>query len=371
MKRKRRRARKRHRQSEQTARKLWVEQQKSCHTYGKETPKSSRKRKAKQDEATIYRGKKGKLSMTDVNQDIGKQRLSFVHDDSGGVKDDKVADLQVSLLSVDSDDDRSFASSYDSSILNSSDIESDLEEFIISSIKCTCSIKKSSHQRSCPLNPRNRGKSAVEEHDVEFVKADDAKPFAIGKTPSIDWMNSAALLIQDYTGETVNVDVDPLKTIKHAGISPYICHKIKGDGNCFYRAISKAVTGTERYHMLVRLTICAFMTNNALELSNLILPHMHNIISKNAVTAMKAHILEKKLDQFGTWATENEIFIAATVFQLKIHVSVLSIQEGSRSWNTFKSQFHNKSCHYVSDFNVYLFHTNGMNHYDLIDFSLT
>ena len=370
VKRKRRRAGKRHRQSEQTARKLWVEQQKSCHTYGKETPKSSRKRKAKQDESTIYRGKKGKLSMTDVNQDIGTQRLSFVHD-SGGVKDDKVADLQVSLLSVDSDDDRSFASSYDSSILNSSDIDSDLEEFIINSVKCTCSIEKSSHQRSCPLNPRNSGKSAEEEHDVEFVKADDAKPFAIGKTPSIDWMNSAALLIQDYTGETVSVDTDPLKTIKHAGISPYICHKIKGDGNCFYRAISKAVTGTERNHMLVRLTLCAFMTNNALELSNLILPHVHDIISKNAVTAMKAHILKKKLDQFGTWASENEIFIAATVFQLKIHVSVLSNHKGSRSWNTFKSQFHNKSCHYLSDFNVYLFHTNGMNHYDLIDFNLT
>ena len=64
--------------------------------------------------------------MTDVDKDIGTQRSSFVHD-SGGIKDDKVADLQVSLLSVDSDDDRSFPSSYHSSILNSSDIDSDLE----------------------------------------------------------------------------------------------------------------------------------------------------------------------------------------------------------------------------------------------------
>ena len=87
--------------------------------------------------------------------------------------------------------------------MNSSDIDSDLEEFIISSVKCTCSVKKSSHQQSCPLNPRNRGKSA-EEHDIEFVKT---KPFAIDKTPSKDWMNSATLLIQDYTGETVSVDI--------------------------------------------------------------------------------------------------------------------------------------------------------------------
>ena len=138
-------------------------------------------------------------------------------------------------------------------------------------------------------------------------------PLAIGETPSTDW------IIQDYSGETVSIGTDPLNTIKHVEISPH------RDGNCFYRAISKAVTGTEKYHLLVRLTFCTFMTNNALELSNLVLPHMRNITRENAVSAMRAHILHKKLNQFGTWASENEIFIAATVFQLQILVSVLSI----------------------------------------------
>uniref|UniRef100_A0A1X7VER9 Uncharacterized protein n=1 Tax=Amphimedon queenslandica TaxID=400682 RepID=A0A1X7VER9_AMPQE len=45
-----RRARKRQRQSEQAACKLWVEQHKTCHMYGKETFKSFRTRKAKQHE---------------------------------------------------------------------------------------------------------------------------------------------------------------------------------------------------------------------------------------------------------------------------------------------------------------------------------
>ena len=137
-------------------------------------------------------------------------------------------------------------------------------------------------------------------------------------------MNSAALLMQDYTGECVRVGTDPLKTIKHPEIFPYVCYKIKGDGNCFYRAISKAVTGTENNHMPVRLTICAFMISNAFELSNLLLPDMSNVTHDSAVTAMKAHFLDKKLDKFGTWATENEIFVAATAFHLKIHISVLS-----------------------------------------------
>ena len=287
------------------------------------------------------------------------------------IANNKVIDqIGCNLTSDDSDNDESLLSSSDgndNSILNSSGIDSDLEEFIISSVKCTCSIEKSSHQRSCPLNPRNRGKSP----DVEYIKSEDVMPLTVGKTPSTDWINSAALLIQDYTGETVSVGTtDPLKTINHAEISPYICHKIKGDGNCFYRAISKAVTGTEKNHMLVRLTICAFKTNNALELSNLVLPHVHDIGSENAVSAMRTYILHKKLNQFGTWASENEIFIAATVFQLKVHISVLSMQKIIRSWCTFKPLFYNKSCHHISDFNIYLFHTNARNHYDLVDFNL-
>ena len=82
--------------------------------------------------------------------------------------------------------------------MDSSGIDTDLEEFIISSVnlQCTCGTDKSSHHRSCPLNPRNKGKPA-EKSDVEVITSDDAKPLVIGKTPSIGWMNSAALLMQD------------------------------------------------------------------------------------------------------------------------------------------------------------------------------
>ena len=104
-------------------------------------------------------------------------------------------------------------------------IDTDLEEFIISSVnlQCTCGTDESSHHRSCPLNPRNKGKPA-EKSDVEVITSEDAKPLVIGKTPSIGWMNSAALLMQDYTGECVRVGTDPLKTIKHPEIFPYVCY---------------------------------------------------------------------------------------------------------------------------------------------------
>ena len=112
------------------------------------------------------------------------------------IANNKVIDrIGCNLTSDHSDYDKSLISSSDgndSSILNRSGIDSDLEEFIISSVKCTCSIEKSSHQRSCPLNPRNRSKFP----DVEYIKSEDVMPLTVGKTPSTDWMNSAALLIQ-------------------------------------------------------------------------------------------------------------------------------------------------------------------------------
>uniref|UniRef100_A0A1X7UDS5 Uncharacterized protein n=1 Tax=Amphimedon queenslandica TaxID=400682 RepID=A0A1X7UDS5_AMPQE len=152
---KRRRARKIHRQSEQVACKLWVEQNNVTH---------------------MVRKRLNHLIKDKIERLVIQKEGKLIFDDSD-------------------DDDESLLSSSDgndSSILNSSGIDSDLKEFIIISVKCTCSIEKSSHQRSCPLNPKKRGKSP----DVEYIKSEHAMPLlVIGKTPSTDWMTSAALLI--------------------------------------------------------------------------------------------------------------------------------------------------------------------------------
>ena len=168
-------------------------------TCGKETPKSSCKGKV---EAMTMPKKKAKIDVTDD----GKYMLFLEHDNvtddasHGNLSDNKSVDNV--LASDNSYDNESLPSSNDDYILDSSGIDSDLEEFIISIVKlqCTCSSDKPSHHRSCPLNPRNKGKSA-EDSDVELTKSKDAKSFIIGKTPSKNWMVSAALLMQDYISE--------------------------------------------------------------------------------------------------------------------------------------------------------------------------
>ena len=49
-------------------------------------------------------------------------------------------------------------------------------------------------------------------------------------------------------------DVKPCET---AG-KPEICQDIESDGNCFYRAISFAVSNTESNHMEIRKLVCNF-----------------------------------------------------------------------------------------------------------------
>ena len=94
-----RRARKRHKQSEQAVHKLWVEQHKTCHTYGKETPKLFCKRKAKRDET--------RLSVTDFDQDLGSECCALATEIAhSGITDDNVIDQGISNIILNNSDDR-------------------------------------------------------------------------------------------------------------------------------------------------------------------------------------------------------------------------------------------------------------------------
>ena len=42
---------------------------------------------------------------------------------------------------------------------------------------------------------------------------------------------------------------------------PRMVHRIRGDGNCFFRAICYAITGAEDQHLLMRDAIVAHMQN--------------------------------------------------------------------------------------------------------------
>ena len=78
---------------------------------------------------------------------------------------------------------------------------------------------------------------------------------------------------------------------------------IRGNGNCYFRALSFILTGTEIYHIQIWQAICDFIE---IHYDNL------NIFLDQFVDG--GHYLrKKKMRENGTWGTELEIIATATI----------------------------------------------------------
>jgi len=105
---------------------------------------------------------------------------------------------------------------------------------------------------------------------------------------------------------------------------------IKKDGNCFFRALSFVLSGTEENYKQLRLVV----TNHMMTINQQLLPHtQRNVSSYLEATRMRADRV---------WATDVEIFAAASLFGVDI---IVYTQYGSNlRWLRFCSSF-NQSIH--------------------------
>jgi ATP-dependent DNA helicase PIF1 len=89
-------------------------------------------------------------------------------------------------------------------------------------------------------------------------------------------------------------------------------HKILGDGNCLFRAISLAFTLSQNHHELVRAYIVNHMTDSEFH------DEMHNIFNarNDSDCSYEEHVVE--MQNTGVWGTEHEIITAAHLFQCSI-----------------------------------------------------
>lgn len=101
------------------------------------------------------------------------------------------------------------------------------------------------------------------------------------------------------------MDIDIVRTVAFGNFSvnaaPRRQHFTQGDGNCFFRAISFVVTGSEDLHQLFRKRIT---------------DHMINIDNSLRVFLIR----NEQMNDDGVWATENEILAAASLLETDILV---------------------------------------------------
>ena len=85
---------------------------------------------------------------------------------------------------------------------------------------------------------------------------------------------------------------------------PGVTAWIIGDGKYFFRTLSYFLTGAQREHQRLRALMCQFMRENNEQF--------------NAIANQKDYIITCKVSQLGEYATEVEIFAAATFLGIPI-----------------------------------------------------
>ena len=91
---------------------------------------------------------------------------------------------------------------------------------------------------------------------------------------------------------------------------PDACYEIDRDGNCFFRAISFAISNTESNHMEVRKSVCNF----AMKEKELMQP-----VLRSEFDSVKSYIETSCMVQDGIWATEFEIVCTSFLLQCDIY----------------------------------------------------
>ena len=127
---------------------------------------------------------------------------------------------------------------------------------------------------------------------------------------------------------------------------------IAGDGNCWFRSISVAVTGDQEDHLAIRTAVVAYMAEPARD-PPLRQHHSH---------ATTAEYLDKSsMARSGVWATDLEILATAGLLETDIYV--FSRWGEKNAWQKFPAAEINPACR-PGPHSIYIKHSNL--HYEYV-----
>lgn len=127
---------------------------------------------------------------------------------------------------------------------------------------------------------------------------------------------------------------------------------IHGDGNCFFRALSKVIYGSESCHEEIRQAVVDIMEKYPKEFEQFI-----------DTGSTHEHIINMR--KLGTWGTQAEIYGAATLLQRDVYILSPDHTGENYRWLLFSPRFLHEEGRPYHNCYLTLCHTNG-NHYDRI-----
>ena len=144
-----------------------------------------------------------------------------------------------------------------------------------------------------------------------------------------------------HYGKTFHWKTEPTKT-----------QAIVGDGNCLFRAVSKAISGSEDNHKELRhLTVMHIMEMNNNDFKQ--------FTGKDAETYLK----ESNMNEPGVWATDIEIHVLARLLQVPIFVFLKVAERGNWVPHYNQSKTDYPITHHGES--IYLLN-NGNQHFELV-----
>lgn len=126
---------------------------------------------------------------------------------------------------------------------------------------------------------------------------------------------------------------------------------MRGDGNCFFRALSKVIYGNQTFYNDIRQAVVDVLEEH---------PKKFEAFADGPVSQ---HIKDMREDK--TWATQTEIYAAATLLNRDIYILSPDQTGDTYRWLLFKPQFKYNSNVAGCQCYITICHTHG-NHYDRI-----
>ena len=93
---------------------------------------------------------------------------------------------------------------------------------------------------------------------------------------------------------------------------PLATARIAADGNCFFRSVSLAVTGSQEFHEELHLLITTYMIHKSTD------PMLSSLGSPDG--SMESYMKRSRMQTLGTWATELEVIVAASLLNTTTYI---------------------------------------------------
>ncbi|XP_059154091.1 uncharacterized protein LOC131939653 isoform X2 [Physella acuta] len=248
-------------------------------------------------------------------------------------------------------------SSFSNSVI---DVENDAESSPMSSPKNANRII--SQQKSPPTSAKHKNCSNNNFHGDVFIEDDiDFVSDDLTRDPSFNGIHRSLDKDVDLLCDVEDPQVSPTPSYPiYSVLKPALAKEsrqidyVRGDGNCFFRALSKQLYKTDEYHKAVRNLVVDLIATNKSKFAQFV-----------DGEDVQEHV--DRMSEDHCWATTCEIYAAATLLQREIYMYTPNHRNDKYTWLLFRPVFQQSCPSSITQPCCYLTlcNTNG-NHYDRV-----